>query len=62
MYFLFNFFFFFFFLSKLKNKLITNDLNRVDKENRDFFGDGVVCFNRSELGLRKVYNASLWFK
>lgn len=42
-----------------KEDLYTDDLNSVDKEKRDFFGDGVLCFKRSELGLRKAYSASL---
>lgn len=34
-------------------------LNNVDKENRDFLGDGTTALRCSELGLKKAYNASL---
>jgi hypothetical protein len=34
-------------------------LKSVERENFDFFGEGETCFRCVELGLRKVYKASL---
>lgn len=36
-------------------------LNNVESENLFFLGEVGACFKWSELGLRKVYRASLWF-
>lgn len=43
----------------VSNNIATYVLNNVDKENRDFLGEGGAYFKCSELGLRNVYKASL---